>query len=198
MKKSSTSTDNDLDINKSTEIHQEDTVQQELDQNETEVTDTDQNEVDSTDLIIELQNQLAEVREQMIRKVADLENYKKRLEREKMMTFEFAKTDAISRFLPVYDDLKRSLDASKDVQVDAVFLEGVKMVSDKFSDILAQYGVKRIDELMVPFNVQMHEALLRQKHDDPTVQPNTVIMVLEPGYMMGDKVIRHAKVMVSE
>ena len=207
MKKRSTSTDNNLEMNQSTEIPQEDTVQDntknELTQDESiqqeiEVGELDQNESDSDDLVIELQNQLAEVREQMIRKVADLENYKKRLEREKMMTFEFAKTDAISRFLPVYDDLKRSLDASKDVQVDAVFLEGVKMVSDKFSDILAQYGVKRIDELMVPFNVQMHEALLRQKHDDPTVQPNTVIMVLEPGYMMGDKVIRHAKVMVSE
>jgi len=198
MKKRSTSTDNDLEMNQSTEIPQDDTVQHELDQNETEVSDDKPYEPDATDLIIDLQNQLAEVREQMIRKVADLENYKKRLEREKMMTFEFAKTDAISRFLPVYDDLKRSLDASKDVQVDTVFLEGVKMVSDKFTDILAQYGVKRIDELMVPFNVQTHEALLRQKHDDPTVQPNTVIMVLEPGYMMGDKVIRHAKVMVSE
>src|SRR5690606_5932271 len=102
------------------------------------------------------------------------------------------------RFLPVYDDLKRSLEAASKLEsLDVTFLDGVKMVADKFGDVLAQYGLTRIDETMVPFNYELHEALMRQKHDDPAVQPNTVIMMLEPGYKMGDKVIRHAKVMVS-
>ncbi len=148
--------------------------------------------------VAELEAELAQAREQMIRKVADLENYRKRLERERVQTFETAKTDAVARFLPVYDDLKRSLDAAVNLSVEPTFLEGVNMVTDKFADVLAYFGVSRIDELMVPFNVEIHEALLRSKHEDPTVQPNTVTMILEPGYRMGDKVIRHAKVMVSE
>lgn len=148
--------------------------------------------------LAELEAELAAAREQTVRKVADLENYRKRLDRERVQTFETAKTDAISRFLPIYDDLKRSLEAAVKLQVDPTFLEGVNMVSDKFADVLSQLGISRIDEVMVPFNVEVHEALLRSKHDDPTVQPNTVTMILEPGYRMGDKVIRHAKVMVSE
>lgn len=150
------------------------------------------------DQIAALELQLAEAREQMLRKVADVENYKKRLERERLQTYEFAKTDAIQKFLPVYDDLMRSIQAASTLNIEATFLNGLQMVSDKFTEVLNSYGVERIDENMVPFNYEIHEALLRQKHDDPTVQPNTVIMVLEPGYKMGEKVIRHAKVMVSE
>jgi molecular chaperone GrpE len=159
----------------------------------------DQQEVLSeADQIAALELQLAEAREQMLRKVADVENYKKRLERERLQTYEFAKTDAIQKFLPVYDDLMRSIQAASTLNIEATFLNGLQMVSDKFTEVLNSYGVERIDENMVPFNYEIHEALLRQKHDDPTVQPNTVIMVLEPGYKMGEKVIRHAKVMVSE
>lgn len=150
------------------------------------------------DQIAALELQLNEAREQMLRKVADVENYKKRLERERLQTYEFAKSDAIQKFLPVYDDLMRSIQAGSSLNIEATFLSGLQMVTDKFTEVLNGYGVERIDEPMVPFNYEIHEALLRQKHDDPTVQPNTVIMVLEPGYKMGEKVIRHAKVMVSE
>lgn len=149
--------------------------------------------------VSDLESQLAAEKENFLRKYAEMENYKKRLENQKVQAYENARVDSISRFLPVYDDLKRSLDAASKLDtLDFTFLEGVKMVADKFADVLSQYGLERIDEIMVPFNYELHEALMRQKHDDPAVQPNTVIMMLEPGYKMGDKVIRHAKVMVSE
>lgn len=149
--------------------------------------------------VSDLESQLAAEKENFLRKYAEMENYKKRLENQKMLAYDNARIDSVSRFLPVYDDLKRSLDAASKLEaLDQTFLDGVKMVADKFADVLSQYGLERIDEVMVPFNYELHEALMRQKHDDPAVQPNTVIMMLEPGYKMGDKVIRHAKVMVSE
>lgn len=149
--------------------------------------------------VSDLESLLAAEKENFLRKYAEMENYKKRLENQKVQAYENARIDSVSRFLPVYDDLKRSLEAASKLEsLDVTFLDGVKMVADKFGDVLAQYGLTRIDETMVPFNYELHEALMRQKHDDPAVQPNTVIMMLEPGYKMGDKVIRHAKVMVSE
>ena len=156
-------------------------------------------ELDTLQRIADLESQLAAERENFLRKYAELENYKKRLEHQKLQAYENARIDSITRFLPVYDDLMRSVDAGSKVDhLDTTFLEGIKLVADKFGDILQQYGLQRIDEVMVPFNYELHEALMRQKHDDPSVQPNTVIMMLEPGYKLGDRVIRHAKVMVSE
>jgi len=156
-------------------------------------------ELDLVQRIADLESQLAAEKENFLRKYAEMENYKKRLEMQKIQAYEMARVDSVTRFLPVYDDLQRSIEAASKVQdLDQTFIEGVKMVAGKFSDVLDHYGLQRIDEIMVPFNYELHEALIRQKHDDPAVQPNTVTMMLEPGYKLGDRVIRHAKVMVSE
>jgi molecular chaperone GrpE len=155
-------------------------------------------ELDPYQRIADLESQLAAEKEMLLRKLAEMENYKKRLELQKNQAFEHARVDSISRFLPVYDDLSRSIEAAVTLEVDGTFMEGIHMVANKFSDIFAHYGLERIDQIMVPFNYEHHEALMRQKHEDPSVAPNTVIMMLEPGYKIGEKVIRHAKVMVSE
>lgn len=148
--------------------------------------------------IADLESQLAAEKEMLLRKLAEMENYKKRLELQKNQAYEHARIDSISRFLPVYDDLSRSIEAAAKLEVDGTFMEGVHMVANKFSEVFSHYGLERIDEIMVPFNYELHEALMRQKHEDPNVPANTVIMMLEPGYKIGEKVIRHAKVMVSE
>jgi molecular chaperone GrpE len=156
-------------------------------------------ELDLEQRVADLESQLAAEKENFLRKYAEMENYKKRLELQKLQAYESARVDSLTRFLPIYDDLGRSIEAASKVEaLDQTFLDGIKMVAGKFGDVLASYGLQRIDEIMVPFNYELHEALMRQKHDDPSVQPNTVIMMLEPGYKLGDKVIRHAKVMVSE
>ncbi len=156
-------------------------------------------ELDLVQRIADLESQLAAEKENFLRKYAEMENYKKRLEMQKIQAYEMARVDSVTRFLPVYDDLQRSIEAASKVQdLDQTFIEGVKMVAGKFSDVLDHYGLQRIDEIMVPFNYELHEALIRQKHDDPAVQPNTVTMMLEPGYKLGERVIRHAKVIVSE
>jgi len=156
-------------------------------------------ELDLVQRIADLESQLAAEKENFLRKYAEMENYKKRLESQKLQAYESARIDSLTRFLPVYDDLQRSIDAASKVEaLDRTFLDGIIMVAGKFSDVLEHYGLQRIDEIMVPFNYELHEALMRQKHDDPAVQPNTVTMMLEPGYKLGDRVIRHAKVMVSE
>merc|ERR1711974_437470 len=103
------------------------------------------------------------------------------------------KAEALQDFLPLNDDLLRTLDASKDSAVDENFLAGVEMVSGKFEDILAKHGIEKIDEINVPFDVNLHDALLRQPAPDEKTPSDTVLQVLERGYRMGEKVIKHAK-----
>lgn len=145
-----------------------------------------------------LQREVEAKNEQFLRKVAEFDNLKKRVQRERAQIYESAKIDALKAFLPINDDLKRTLEASEKMEVDDKFLEGIQMVAGKFEDALEKYGIERIDDTGVPFNVDVHEALMRQPAPNDEIDSNTVLQVLEPGYRMGDKVIRHAKVIVSQ
>lgn len=150
------------------------------------------------DMIAHLQAENARLSDTLLRKTAEFENIRKRMMRERMQLIEEAKFDALKAFLPVNDDLQRTLQAGQDQQIPASFLQGVTMVAEKFSGVLAAYGVEPIAEEGVPFDVDLHDALMRRDAGDASVEPNTVLQVLEPGYKVGSRVIRHAKVIVSE
>lgn len=148
--------------------------------------------------IANLEKELEKTREGMLRKAAEFENLKRRTQKEKSHIFEDARADAISRFLPIREDLKRTLDASKGREIDQGFLEGVELVLANFERVLQEYNVEPIEETGVPFDVDKHDAMLSQPAEDDSVESNTVIQVLEPGYKIGDRVIKHAKVIVSQ
>ena len=77
-------------------------------------------------------------------------------------------------------------------------LEGVIMIAEKFEETLNEMGVEKINETGIPFDVDRHDAMFRQKPDDNSVESDTVLQIVENGYKLGDKTIRHAKVIVSE
>ena len=149
-------------------------------------------------MIEELKDEVQSVKDTQLRKAAEMENMRKRLERDRVQTFENARRAAVESFLPVNDDLLRTLNAMEEANAEPTYLDGIKMVANKFEDVLQKYGVERIDEDGVPFDVDLHDAMLRQKADDDSVESGTVLQVLENGYRIGDKTIRHAKVIVSE
>lgn len=165
---------------------------------------TDSNSDQTDDLIIEQQNRINELEEElartkdsMLRKAADIENQRKRLRRDRDQAFLTAKERAVDAFLPVNDDLIRTIKALEKEDVADSILDGIRMVAGKFENVLNSYDVERIDETGVPFDVDIHDAMMRQKADDD-VESGTVIQVIENGYRMGDKTLRHAKVIVSE
>jgi len=167
--------------------------------------DSSENENNLDELIEEQQKRINELEEELqgkkdnhLRKIAEMENFKKRLQRERDQVFQKSKESAVDAFLPVYDDLQRTLDALKQSKADPSFIDGVKLVADKFKDVLDRYNVERIDETGVPFDVDLHDAMMRKNADDNSVESGTVLQVLESGYRMGDKTLRHAKVIVSE
>ena len=144
--------------------------------------------------IIELENQVAELKDRFLRKAAEFENYKRRTENDQLNLFKYAAESFIIKLLSIIDDFERSLEHID--SADDALKEGIKLVYDKLMKILDDQGVKKIDSVGKPFDVHYHEALMQKKDDK--AEPHTVLEELEKGYLYKDRVIRHAKVVVSE
>lgn len=160
----------------------------ELEQKESELKATQEK-------ISELEKQTAELKDSLLRKVAEFENYKRRNENDQMNLLKYAAEPFIKSVLSVYDDLERSLSHIDDANSFESTKKGLQLVFDKFNKTLDAQGVKKIEAKGEPFDVHFHEALMQQPVEG--VAPHTVLDVIEPGYLYKDKVIRHAKVIVS-
>jgi molecular chaperone GrpE len=150
------------------------------------------------ELITRLNAELEARNDQLLRKAAEFENMRRRVQNERIKLFEDARIDALQQFLPVNDDLQRTIQVLKEAGMDEKYLKGVELVAGKMENVLQHYGVEQIDDVLVPFDVNLHDALMRQKADDPGIGSGMVLQVLENGYKIGERVIRHAKVIVSE
>ncbi|MCS7229696.1 MAG: nucleotide exchange factor GrpE [Candidatus Kryptonium sp.] len=142
-----------------------------------------------------LRKEIDEYKDRLLRRVAEFENYKKRLEADFANSVKYANEKLLLEILPIVDDLERSLSSGKEKPDFDSFYQGVKMIYTKLLKVLELHGVKPFESIGKPFDVYYHEALLRIPRND--VPPNTVIDEVERGYMYYDKVLRHAKVIVS-
>jgi len=143
----------------------------------------------------ELEKKNEELNDRLIRRLAEFENYKKRTDLEKSEIFKYAAESFIVKVLAVHEDLQRSLSHIDDENKDAL-RDGLKLVAEKFTQILDEQGVKKIDAMGKEFDHEYHEALLQQPSEE--FPANTVINEVESGYMYKDKVLKHAKVIVSQ
>lgn len=159
---------------------------------------TDESIDPKDEIIANLIAQIEQKNDQLLRKVAEFENMRKRVQNERMRLYEDARIDALQQFLPVNDDLQRTVIALKETGMDEKYLKGIELVADKMANTLNQYGIEIINQVNVPFDVNLHDALMRQKPEDENTGSDIVLQVLEDGYKIGDRVIRHAKVIVSE
>ena len=165
----------------------------------TDEVETDEaNGEEELDLVAQLQLDLANTKDTLLRKAAELENVRKRVQKERISLFEDARIQALKEIIPIAEDMNRTLEASASTKIDDNFLQGVQMVASKFKQFFERYGVEPINQAQVPFNVDFHDAMLRQPTEDPKITSNTVLQVLESGYKIGNRVIKHAKVIVSE
>ncbi|MCX6134081.1 MAG: nucleotide exchange factor GrpE [Ignavibacteriales bacterium] len=145
--------------------------------------------------LAEAEKQVEYYKDLLLRKVADFDNFKKRMENDSAATLKYAKVDIIQSLLPVIDDFERSLKLSKDRRESEAFAKGVDLIYQKLVRFLDTQGVKEIDSLGKEFDVHYHDALLQVPRID--VPPHVVIEVVEKGYSLDDRVLRHAKVVVS-
>lgn len=173
-----------------------------LNEEETELEseqETESNE-DSDELefkVDELENQVSNLKDQLLRKTAEMENLRRRTQKEKDELVKYANEKLILNLLDLPDDLSNALDAAKnDSSSKESVIEGVELIYNKAFRLFENAGVKRMDDLVGnEFDVDYHEALMQQPSDD--VPEGHIIAVVQPGYLLGDKVIRHAKVVTS-
>jgi len=167
---------------------------------EVDITDEDSveetNETKLEDNVKQLEQEIVELKDKLLRKAAEFENYKRRTENDQINLLTFAAESFIQKLLPVIDDFERSLGHIDDAEDINAIKQGLKLIYDKLMKVLDEQGVKKIDAIGNPFDVDYHEALM-QRPDD-SVEPHTVLDEMEKGYTYKDKVIRHAKVVVSE
>jgi molecular chaperone GrpE len=146
------------------------------------------------DRIAELEAENKRLRDQALRTVDDMENLRRRSQQEQARIIEYANERLLKELLPIVDDFRRSVEAGSQSKDYDTFYQGVQMVQNKIEKILEGQGVKKIEAVGEEFNVDLHDAMMRQPSDAPE---GTVITELEPGYLYGDRVLRHAKVIVS-
>jgi molecular chaperone GrpE len=137
--------------------------------------------------------QAAEYLEGWQRAQAEFANYKRRLERDNASFREIARGDVIKRFLPVVDDLERAL-ANRPSDEHA-WVGGIELVYRKLLGILESEGLKRIEAEGKAFDPNLHEAISQEHNED--FESGQVISVVQQGYILGDRVIRHAHVRVA-
>ncbi len=189
----------DNNMNKNNNIEKE-MSEETVDENikEKNQNDNDQSNKEEEYLVVigQLENEIADLKDKLLRKAAEFENYKRRTENDQINLLKYSAESFIIKLLPVVDDFVRSndhMESAKDV--DSV-KKGVQLIYDKLMKILTEQGVTKIEAVGKPFNVDYHEALLQRKAED--AEPHTVLDEIEKGYMYKDKVIRHSKVIVSE
>jgi molecular chaperone GrpE len=154
------------------------------------------------ELAAELQQKLQEAqmaaetcKDQLLRKAAEFENYRRRVESDQINFVKTANESLIGLLLPVLDDLGRSLRLGKEQKDYEAFYRGVELIRSKFLKILESQGLTPFDSVGTPFDVDLHDALLQVPRED--VPPHTVVEEVERGYKLYDRVLRHAKVVVS-
>ena len=137
--------------------------------------------------------QLESVKDQFVRLTAEYDNYRKRTAKEKDNLYQDAKADTIKEFLAVYDNLERAVATEGDE--DSPHKKGLEMIFHQYQEILKKLGVTEIEAQGQPFDPEKHNAVMHI--DDENLGENVVSQVFQAGFLLGDKVIRHAIVQVA-
>ena len=135
----------------------------------------------------------ADLKNQLLRTAAEYDNYRKRTAKEKDNLYQDAKADTIKEFLAVYDNLERAVATEGDE--DSPHKKGLEMIFHQYQEILKKLGVTEIEAQGQPFDPEKHNAVMHI--DDENLGENVVSQVFQAGFLLGDKVIRHAIVQVA-
>ncbi len=143
------------------------------------------------------QEEIEQLKTQILYKTAEFDNYRKRTLKEKAELILNGGEKAVSAILPVIDDMERAIENGEKTEDPAVLREGMELIYQKFMKALESLGVKKIDTEDADFNTDLHEAvaMVPGMGDD---KKGKVIDCLQTGYQLNEKVIRHAKVAVGQ
>ena len=134
--------------------------------------------------------------EQYLRTLADMENLRKRTQRDKEELAKFANENILREILPVIDNLERAVEHAEQTESNDGLFEGVQMTLTQFSQLLSKFGVEPVDAVGQLFDPAYHQAMGQLESDEHPV--NTVIQQMQKGYQLNDRLLRPAFVMLAK
>ncbi len=137
-----------------------------------------------------------ETKDQLLRLAAEFENYKKRMERDRLKSLKYAEENFIKELLPAVDNLERAIEQGKKAGNESELLQGVELTLKGLIATLEKFQVTPLEAIGQPFDPNFHEALAMDHSDE--VAENHVMVEFEKGYHYKDKLLRPAKVVVSK
>ena len=150
--------------------------------------------------VVRLRAERHEFADQMARRQADFDNYRKRMERERGETYNRVVADVAGHLLPVMDNLRRALAAEASAEAGESqefrnFLHGVELISKQLNGVLGSLGIETVETVGSPFDPHVHEAVATEQTDE--FEPDTVTHEIQRGYRLGEKLLRPALVKVA-
>lgn len=165
-------------------------------QPEAEVDQSELSEESEHNQVEELQQKLATLGEQLLREQAEMQNVRRRAQRDVVSAHKYALEKFASELLSVVDNLERAIDAiDADDESQKAVAEGLELTLKTFIDVLAKYNVEPVEPEGQPFDADLHQAVSTVPNNE--VEPNTVINVFQKGYTLNGRLIRPAMVVVS-
>ncbi len=192
-KEEPTSTENNNNMDEIFDEFQQVNEARQNQKNETE--NVDDEDVVSETAAEDKHKELALANDKFLRLYAEFDNYKRRTSKERIDLLQTAGKDVIVSLLPVLDDFERASRAIENAKDVAAVKEGVNLVYSKLKNLLAQKGLKEMISKGQPFDADIHEAVTNIPAPDEAMK-GKIVDVLEEGYLLNDKVIRFAKVVV--
>jgi molecular chaperone GrpE len=146
--------------------------------------------------LIASREEAAKNRDLYLRTLADLENYRKRVQREKEDLSRFANENLLRELLPVLDKLERAIEHARSDQSNGGILQGVEMTLSQLAKVLEKSGIKPVAAVGEPFDTARHEAIGQEESSEHA--PQTVVRELQKGYLLNDRLLRPAMVVVAK
>jgi molecular chaperone GrpE len=159
------------------------------------LTEDTQDALVSTDPISDLQRERDDYQDRWLRKTAEFDNYRKRVERERREQADQKVTDLLLELLPIVDDFDRALTMDAGEGGEA-YRKGIELIHAKLNDLLRRHGVHPIESLGADFDPNVHQAVIHES--SPEHREGEVIGELARGYTMGDRLLRPAMVKVAK
>ncbi|MDR3268442.1 MAG: nucleotide exchange factor GrpE [Tannerella sp.] len=157
----------------------------------------EENEVEIAGKTEDLEMKCKEWNDSYLRLMAEFDNYRKRTLREKADLIKSGGETALTNLLPVIDDFERALNNIRQTSDLTAVVQGIELIYGKFTSYLSQQGVKPIEATGMPFDTEHFEAIATIPAPEEN-RKGTVLECIQTGYVLYDKVIRHAKVVVGE
>lgn len=158
---------------------------------------TTENAENTADCSAKQEEKLAEANDKYVRLAAEFDNYRKRTLKERMDMMKYGGEDVIAGLLPILDDLDRNAQAMETIEDIATVREGISLIHNKLIQFLKQKGVVEIEALGLELDTDNHDAVTTIPAPEKKLK-GKVVDVIQKGYKLNDKVIRHAKVVVGE